>query len=635
MTIPQRGRWWSDLRVRLGGLRLVALPLIALCALTLFMRAFFAERRSADYELYQTIQVHSRVEALQAQLLNAHAVVHDYSEKRYKNVVQSMPNDFNLLRQQFSRDPDQGQRMHRLEPLMKRELQALAETSLHAIAPPSPSLPLQFFIVQADQVSNSIRGILDEIIKVQDRRMQQAYASSEKTQHRGDIILFGTLAFGFLGGLGSVWLLMSKLIASERDRAEKTVQKSQAQLQTMLEKAEAQAQALEQNEEMLSHAKDEAERANRAKSDYLSRMSHELRTPLNAILGFGQLLEMGRLEEKDLENVGHILKAGRHLLSLINEVLDISRIEAGRLSLSLEPVQLQLVLQEALAMVTTQAKSRQIELVSESAQAHLSVHADHQRLKQVLLNLLTNAIKYNRAGGTVSISTEDVGRGQIRISVTDTGNGIAAENLPLLFQPFERLGAEQTEVEGTGIGLVLSKRLVELMGGSIGVESQTGQGTTFWVEFPTTAAQESGLDFSRQLAAAAQAVQAAPPTVLCIEDNPSNLRLIEQIFASLPAVRLISAIQGEEGLKLAREQLPQLIMLDVHLPDMDGRDVLFKLKADPKTASIPVMVVTADATARQEQRMWEAGACCYLTKPLDIQKLLKAVEELLVYEATV
>ncbi len=629
-------RWWSDLQVRLGGLGMIALPLIALCALSLFMRAFFAERRSADYELYQTIQVHSKIEGLQEQLLNADAVIRDYSAQGYKRAVESLPNSLGLLEQQFSHDRDQALRVRRLEPLIERELDVLAESRQYADAPAdNPGTPPET-VAKADQTAGNIRAILDEVLKEQDRRMQQAYSGAEQAQHHSNLILLGTLAFGFLGGLGGVWLLMSKLIMSERERAEKTVQESQAQLEAMLAKAEMQAQELEQNERMLSRAKEEAERANRAKSDYLSRMSHELRTPLNAILGFAQLLEMAKLEQKNQESVGQILKAGRHLLSLINELLDISRIEAGRLSLSLEPVQVPLLLQEALAMVGTQASSRQVRVLDDAARTVLYLHADRQRLKQVLLNLLTNAIKYNRTSGTVIISTEDNGQGRVRIRISDTGDGIPVEKISRLFQPFERLGAEQTEVEGTGIGLALSKRLVELMGGTIGVESQVGAGTMFWVEFPKAASPDAGIDFSRQVAAAAQAVEAVQlPRVLCIEDNPSNLRLIEQIFASLPGIQLISALEGEEGLKLAGEHLPQLILLDIHLPDLDGRDVLLRLKANSATAAIPVMVVSADATAHQEQRMWEAGASCYITKPIDVQKLLRAVEGFLKHEVCV
>src|SRR5271165_1514698 len=636
MSMRWSGRWWSDLQARLGGLGMIALPLVALCALTLFTRAFFAERRSADYELYQTIQVHSKIEGLQDQLLNADAVIRDYSAAGYKKVVGALPDSLSLLQRQFPHDRDQAQRVRRLEPLIERELDVLAESRQYAAAPDQdPGIPADT-AAKANQAAGDIRAVLNEVLKEQDRRMQQAYSGAEQAQHQSNIILFGTLAFGFLGGLGGVWLLMSKLIVSERERAEKAVRESQAQLEAMLRKAEMQAQELEQNERMLSRAKEEAERANRAKSDYLSRMSHELRTPLNASLGFAQLLEMAGLEQKNQESVGQILKAGRHLLSLINELLEISRIEAGRLSLSLEPVQLPMLMQEAMAMVRTQASARQIRVLDDAARSILFAQADHQRLKQVLLNLLTNAIKYNRTSGTVIVSTEDNGKGRVRIRISDTGEGISAEKIPRLFQPFERLGAEQTEVEGTGIGLALSKRLVELMGGTIGIESQVGAGTMFWVELPKAEAPDAGIDFSKELAAAADAVQTVQlPKVLCIEDNPSNLRLIEQIFASLPGVRLISALEGAEGLKLAGEHMPQLILLDIHLPDLDGREVLSRLKANPATAAIPVMVVSADATVHQEQRMWEAGASCYMTKPIDVQKLLRAVEGFLKHEVLV
>ncbi len=423
-----------------------------------------------------------------------------------------------------------------------------------------------------------------------------------------------------------VWLQMGSLVSSERSRAEREVKESHEHLQQMLKDAEAQARALALSER-------EAERTTRAKSEFLSRMSHELRTPLNAILGFAQLLEMAELKTQYRDHVAQILKAGRHLLALINEVLDISRIESGRLALSLEPVLIGELLQETLIMVQPQAAAAQVILTADAAFGDPRlVIADRQRLKQVLLNLLSNAVKYNRAGGSVRIDVQAGEQSRIRIRVSDTGTGISPEKMKLLFSPFERLGAEQTEVEGTGIGLVLSKRLVEIMEGSIGVESQVNVGTTFWIELPGAVSPEDSLKaaFTGGLLAAADAVsEVQRPTVLCIEDNPSNLRLIERIMAQRPGIRLVTALLGKTGVEMALQHLPQLILLDVHLPDIDGKEVLQQLRADPATAGIPVVVISADATAHQEKRLRDAGAQDYLTKPLDVQKFLGIVERIL------
>ena len=389
-----------------------------------------------------------------------------------------------------------------------------------------------------------------------------------------------------------------------------------------------------QLEHVLKRAKEDAERANRAKSEFLSRMSHELRTPLNAILGFAQLLEMDELDAEQTESVDQILKAGRHLLSLVDEVLDIARIEAGRMSLSLEPIHVGEIAGEAWELVKHRADQSGITLENGGAtDCDVRVTADRQRLKQVILNLLSNAVKYNDENGTVTVAC---GRGmtgpnRLRIEVSDTGRGIAEDALNRLFQPFERLGAESTGIEGTGIGLAVSRGLVEAMDGEIGVESTVGEGSTFWFELPLDTAQqiEEAPMEEVDVEAVADFGSDEASTILYIEDNPSNFKLVERVLTRRPNVELLTAMDGEQGLEMSREHLPDLILLDLHLPDIHGSEVMRRIHDDPSTGDTPVVIISADVTSNQVEELLDAGAIAYLTKPLDVQEFLRVVDEIL------
>jgi signal transduction histidine kinase/ActR/RegA family two-component response regulator len=377
----------------------------------------------------------------------------------------------------------------------------------------------------------------------------------------------------------------------------------------------------------LREAEATATRANRAKSEFLSRMSHELRTPLNAILGFSQLLGLDDdLTEDQRENVEQISKGGSHLLDLINEILDISRIETGYMSMSPEPVRVGDVVAAAGALLRPLAEERGIQMAFDiDDAADRNVFADRQRLSQILLNLIGNGIKYNRQGGSVSITCAAPEPGRLRILVTDTGPGIAADNMHLLFAPFERLGAELTSIPGTGVGLALSRGLAEAMGGSVDIESTPGRGTTAWVELPTAADPLAGTVPGQREAAPRQGTP--QHVVLHIEDNETNLRLVERVLAQRPDVTVLPALQGRLGLDLARRHHPALILLDLNLIDLPGTEVLAELRSDPETASIPVVVISADATPRQSERLLDGGARAYLTKPVDIRQLLELVDE--------
>ncbi len=373
----------------------------------------------------------------------------------------------------------------------------------------------------------------------------------------------------------------------------------------------------------LKDAKEAAERANRAKSEFMSRMSHELRTPLNSVLGFAQILEMELTSPDEIEMVGFIHNSGKYLLELINEVLDISRIEAGHISVMIEPVILKQLVNECVELVTPQASELGITITS-SSKYDVQVLADQQRLKQVLLNLLSNAIKYNRANGSVTLAcTQDGAR--VRLSVTDTGPGISPELRERLFTPFDRLDAESTGIEGTGLGLALSKGLTEAIGGTLGVDSVVGQGSTFWIELPV-AEQTKSLSSRARPSLVRQAKATPTVTVLYIEDDLANVQLVERLLHQRPSIRLITALQGVLGVELAQQYEPSLILLDVHLSDIHGYDVLERLRGDSRTIDIPVVVLSADATTWQQRRFKNAGVGDYLSKPLDLQHLLDVID---------
>ena len=374
----------------------------------------------------------------------------------------------------------------------------------------------------------------------------------------------------------------------------------------------------------LGTAREEAERASRAKSEFLSRMSHELRTPLNSILGFAQLLDMDAPSGQKAQ-IGHILRAGQHLLTLINEVLDIAKIEAGRLPLNIESIPLAITLHEALTLVSPMAADAGIQLKAVPAlAADLGIVADRQRLTQVLLNLLSNAIKYNRPQGQVSIEVE-VEPPHIRVAVCDTGNGIAVDRLGQLFKPFERLGADPN-VEGSGLGLALSKSLLEMMQGSLNVQSQVGSGSRFTLALPYARLPEAqGMTvcaIENPTPAPALASQAIQGKVLCIEDNLSSLALIETLLQRRPGIKLLSSMQGQLGLDLAAQHAPQLIVLDVSLPDIDGLSVLRRLRQSAITRNTPVLMITADASTLTRLALQDAGATAVLSKPINVPSFL-------------
>ncbi|HEY9023883.1 MAG TPA: ATP-binding protein, partial [Burkholderiaceae bacterium] len=416
---------------------------------------------------------------------------------------------------------------------------------------------------------------------------------------------------------------------AERRHAQQEVMRLNEELERRVHERTAQLE--ESNRDLIAVTR-EAENANRAKSEFLSNMSHELRTPLNAIIGFGQLLSHGDAAgagpERNRAFVQHIVDAGNHLLTLINEILNLAQIESGKVSISLEPVELREVLDECHALTRTASAQRGIRLVF-PGEPGLVVSADRTRLKQVLLNLLSNAVKYNREHGAVIVECTAGDQGKVRIAVQDTGAGLTPEQLRSLFQPFNRLGRDKTSIEGSGIGLVLTKRLVELMGGSIGVHSTPGTGSTFWIDLRS--AEPLKVDLARvepRLPTAGELTGGDPQvaTILCVDDNRANLALLTEALSLRTDCLVLTATDGQAGVDMARSHSPDVILMDNNMPVMSGREAMRILREDPSTAGIPIIAVSAAAMPGSVSSGLEQGYFRYLVKPYDLVDLTDAID---------
>lgn len=389
--------------------------------------------------------------------------------------------------------------------------------------------------------------------------------------------------------------------------------------------------AIQDNEASLRTAKEQADKANMAKSEFLSSMSHELRTPLNAILGFAQVLELNPdppLNVKQKAATGHIIRGGQHLLDLINDVLNLAQIESGRIDLSIERVETHAVIDECISMVKTLTHTPGVSIDADGFTGSV-IQADRVRFKQVLFNLMSNAVKYNREGGKVSVASAVTDDGMQRISISDTGHGIPADKQDELFQPFSRLGAENSSIEGTGIGLTITQRLLETMGGRIGFKSTEGVGSTFWVDFPLDARQTTRATEDLGLDAVKDSADECAGKVLYIEDNLANVALMETILHNVPGVKLEIAHTAELGLAMAIKISPDLILMDINLPGMNGIEALAELRRHDGTRHIPAIAISADAMPSEVQQGMEAGFLAYMTKPLDVAELIVTVSGVL------
>jgi len=591
-------------------------------------------RESANLVEYTT-EVKEQTSKLLTAIINIETGVRGYviagSEvylEPMEKAMKEIPEQLKNLRNQIKDNPTQQNSLNKLEQLVEKRL-AVAK-QLYSIRKTKGfnAAILLFEDGEGKMLSDSIRAITSKMIDVEENRLMQIQLKAIKNRaaQTQTIVIAGFLFQIFLFGL---MFIVVKRNSAKRKEAEEALLKLNENLHIEIEERQL-AQVETQK------AKAEAERANVAKSEFLSRMSHELRTPMNSILGFAQLMDMGELNPAHKKAVKQILKNGMHLLDLINEVLDIARIESGRLTISTEPVEISGIIKETIDIVHHLAEENHITIESDTSTTKgLFVKADHQRLKQVLLNLINNAVKYNHKDGLVKIESViqnnklklEPSANTIRICITDTGNGIVQEDIEKLFNPFERIGAERAETEGTGLGLAISKKLIEAMSGIIGVESEIGKGSTFWIELPWVESQKNHYERINELIKPEVEIIQNSGTILYIEDNLSNIQLVEEILEThRTSISLITNMYGKNAVQFAIDYKPDLILLDLDLPDIHGREVIKLLQEEPRTSKIPVIILSADAMTKQIKQLMADGAKDYLIKPIDVVHFLKLVD---------
>ena len=650
-ALPVAGRpgrfqqWWLDRSVRAKGLIVIAVPLIALIGTTSASLVLQSQERSVRTASRVASAVVTGADQVLIDAINAETGVRGYAATRdpaflgpYNDALARIGADRKSLRDTAVTFGDSGQ---------ERVAAATTGQALSELA------QLRTAIAGGASVSGLRPGLATGKATMDLLRSQMAGLThgpaAQMTVQRNNInglekainlLDIAGLLLGILAGLAGVALFTSGIsrrvaaAAANADRLGEGLSLEPAghsadelgHLASSLVQAEG---LLASRASELTAARDEALSATRAKNAFLSSTSHELRTPLNSVLGFTQLLEMSDLSEEDQDSVGRILGAGRHLLALINELIDIARIESGELSLSVEPVAVLPLIEEASSLMGPLAAERSIRIVHHCPHPALAASADRQRFSQILVNLLSNAVKYNRRGGSITITCREEGAGQASVVISDTGPGLSADDLKRIFIPFERLGAEQSGIEGTGIGLPLARSLTEAMGGLLSASSVDGEGSAFTVTLPRApdvapvAAHRTPLGSPAPPQRKAGTTIGAGTTinVLHIEDNPANVEVVSRFLRGRPGIRLTTATSGRAGIECAIRDVPDLLLLDLHLSDIHGEQVLKELRAEPVTAGIPVVVLSAEAAPRVIRRLLASGALAYLTKPLNLTEL--------------
>jgi signal transduction histidine kinase/CheY-like chemotaxis protein len=633
-------KWWLDQSLRVKGLIVVAVPLIALMSVA-SANLVLQQHESTE----RTVSINARSLATAATQVLADAVNGETGVRGYAATGDPLFLDpYNLMLTRIGAERRSLSQAAVLEGVgrQQRAVQATTGKVLSELAQLRSA-------VRRGISAGSLRAGLEsekmtmDLLRRQVASLVHGPTALVATQHkkitalqsRIELLDIAGLALGLLAGLAGIALFTSGIARRVERNAANARRLGEGQplepiiyagdeIGRVAESHLGAGELLARRAEELTAARDTAMKATQAKNSFLSSTSHELRTPLNSILGFTQLLQMSELSEEDSDGVERILGAGRHLLALINELIDIARIESGDLSLSLEPALVQPLIEESSQLMAPIAAERSIRIIQDCAHPALAVNADRQRLSQVLVNLISNAVKYNHRGGSITISCRKEGADQAIIMVSDTGPGLSPENIERIFVPFERLGAEQTAVEGTGIGLPLARSLTEAMHGRLTVSSVLGQGAAFAVSLPSAPGPVHVPVPGRAPAPLAARPHVRPETsisILYIEDNPANVEVVSRFLHGRPNARLTSAASGRAGIACAVRDLPDLILLDLHLPDLHGDQVLNELKAEPATAAIPVVVLSADASSGVIHRLLAGGALAYLTKPIELAEL--------------
>jgi signal transduction histidine kinase/CheY-like chemotaxis protein len=638
-------RWWLDLSLRAKGLIVVAVPLIALmCIISANLLLQHSESNERNISTNARNLADATAQVL-TDAVNGEAGVRGYAATRdpiflapYTLMLTRIGAERTSLRQAAVVEGD-GRQQRTVDATTGQVLADLAQLR-SAISDGSSAGNLLPALLSAKTTMDRLRGQVADLAAAPTAVVAAQHDKLTTLQTRIERLDIAGLVLALLAGLAGVALFTSGIASRVDTNAENARRLGEGlPLEPIIPAgdeigrlAESHIRAellLARRAAELTSARDAAVKATQAKNSFLSSTSHELRTPMNAILGFAQLIQMSELSEEDSDGVERILGAGHHLLALINELIDIARIESGDLGLSLEPVLVRPVIEECSQLMTPIAAERSIRIIQDRVPPALAAFADRQRLSQVLVNLISNAVKYNHRDGSITISCTEEGSGEASIVVSDTGPGLAPDDLERIFVPFERLGAERTAVEGTGIGLPLARSLTEAMGGHLTASSVLSQGAAFTVSLPRAPdliPVPAPSPAPRSAAARPHAPAGAGLSILAIDDNPANLEVISRYLRSRPGANLLSAASGRAGLECAVRDVPDVILLDLHLPDLQGEEVLNELKAEPATAAIPVIVLSADASRGVIRRLLAGGAFAYLTKPIELAELGKLLD---------